>query len=414
MDTFLYSTEITDVIVEGTAQSTTVNVTSVGIGEIDYENEEFPNTIWYTKGIDNILLASVIFLPICITGLVGNLWVLYVLKINQHLRTPSNLIVGNMAVADLLSTIIYPCFIFLYDYFQNYQLGSVGCKGEGSAECTILLASVISMTAITYDRLTAIVLPTDVKMDKFKAKILICCTWVVALLLSAPLTIFRDYRERIWKNFDEKYCVEQSVVVNIYWYVIITALVWLPLTIQIMCYSAIFIKLNKYEKVIVKSLNRQHLGYKRSAAKMMFIVILTFMACRLPFTAFIIYRHQMLKHNNASSQADVKNMTKGLYHSLWFSSKYLLIVNAALNPLIYSVTNLSFRNAFKKSRLSRLIFKETRQQNNVKPIYQKQKRLKSSEDTKHMNICFIFKKDLIKSTQERDTSTKVVAINNII
>lgn len=92
------------------------------------------------------------FLPICIIGLIGkwmfkhclsysfwtvsgNSWVIYVVKINKHLRTPTNLIVGNMAVADMLSTIIYPCFIVVYDYFQNYQLGVVGCKGEGPLEC---------------------------------------------------------------------------------------------------------------------------------------------------------------------------------------------------------------------------------------------------------------------------------------
>lgn len=38
--------------------------------------------------------------------------------------------------------------------------------------------------------------------------------------------------------------MEDAVVVNIYWYVIITALVWLPLTIQIICYSAIFVKVH--------------------------------------------------------------------------------------------------------------------------------------------------------------------------
>lgn len=69
----------------------------------------------------------------------------------------------------------------------------------------------------------------------------------------------------------------------------------------------IVFQLNKYEKIIVKSLNRQHLGYKRSAARMMFIVILTFMLCRLPFTAFIIYRHYMLKSSSATSKANVEN-----------------------------------------------------------------------------------------------------------
>ncbi|CAG9763401.1 unnamed protein product [Ceutorhynchus assimilis] len=362
--------------------------------QIDYESQDFPNDIWYNKGTHDLITRLAAFLPVCLIGLIGNLWVIYVLKSNRHLRTPTNLIVGNMAVADMLSTVIHPCFIFVYDYFQVYQLGSVGCKGEGPLECSILLASVISMSAITYDRLTAIVLPIDTKIDKCKAKIIICCTWLIGILLAMPLAIFRNYKERKWKNFDEKFCTEETIVVNIYWYVIITALVWLPLSIQIICYSAIFIKLNKYEKIIVKTFSHHQLGYKRNAAKMMFIVILTFMFCRLPFTAFIIYRHQQLNTSTSNSDNDVTNMINGLYHSLWFSSKYLLIVNAAANPLIYSVTNVSFRNAFKKTKLCRWIFPET------KP--------KTPKPTKQKKIFFIFKKT--NANNCHDASTKIVEI----
>ncbi|KAL1494182.1 hypothetical protein ABEB36_009821 [Hypothenemus hampei] len=346
--------------------------------------------------------------------ILGNTWVLYMLKINKHIRTPTNLIVGNMAIADMLSLIIYPSFIFVYDYFQNYQLGEVGCKGEGILECTILLASVISMSAITYDRLTAIVLPTDVRFSKLKAKIIICSTWIIGCLISLPLAVFREYRERKWKNFAEKYCTEEAIIINIYWYVIITALVWLPLTIQIICYGTIFIKLNKYEKRIVKTLNRRHLGYKKSVARMMFIVMLTFMICRLPFTAFIIYRHQLLKSSSTTTKSNVTNMIQGLYHYLWFSSKYLLIVNAAINPVIYSMSNVSFRNAFKKTRLGQLLCKDQKKLG-VKTLQPKQKHVfKTSGDVVHQKtVFFIFKKDLAKSTQGRDTSTKVVAIHQI-
>uniref|UniRef100_A0AAR5PMD9 G-protein coupled receptors family 1 profile domain-containing protein n=2 Tax=Dendroctonus ponderosae TaxID=77166 RepID=A0AAR5PMD9_DENPD len=381
------------------------------IHAFDYESQDFPNTIWFNKGTHDILINVAMFLPVCILGLAGNFWVIYVLKSNKHIRTPTNLIVGNMAIADMLSTIVYPCFIFVYDYFQNYQLGAVGCKGEGPLECTILLASVISMSAVTYDRLTAIVLPSETRIDKMKSKIVICSTWIIALILSAPLAIFREYRERKWKNFDERYCTEQVIVTNIYWYVIITALVWLPLTIQIICYTTIFFKLNKYEKIIVKSFNHHHLGYKKSAAKMMFIVIVTFMICRLPFTAFIIYRHQMLK-SSSTKTADVANIINGLYHSLWFSSKYLLIVNAAVNPLIYSVTNISFRNAFKKTKLCQCLFAVSRK-SDIKPTNPKQKRILTTHRCakKRANIFLIFKKDVAKSTQG-DTSTKIVATNN--
>lgn len=76
--------------------------------------------------------------------------------------------------------------------------------GPGDSEIllvgTILLASVISMSAVTYDRLTAIVLPTETRIDKMKSKIVICSTWIIALILSAPLAIFREYRVNYYKK----------------------------------------------------------------------------------------------------------------------------------------------------------------------------------------------------------------------
>lgn len=51
-------------------------------------------------------------------------------------------------------------------------------------------------------------------------------------------------QERQWLNFLEKYCTENLVVINIYWYVIITVMVWIPLIIQILCYISIFLKVS--------------------------------------------------------------------------------------------------------------------------------------------------------------------------
>lgn len=42
----------------------------------------------------------------------------------------------------------------------------------------------------------------------------------------------------------------------------------------------------------------------------------------------------------------------------WFASKYLIFVNAAVNPIIYGITNEKLRRAFRNSKLSRLFFRE--------------------------------------------------------
>lgn len=163
------------------------------------------------------------------------------------------------------------------------------------------------MTAITYDRLTAIVLPQETRLNRKGAKIVIMITWILGILVSTPLVIYRTYKERQWMDFLEKYCTENAVAINIFWYIIISIIVWIPLTIQLICYISIFVKLDKYERILVKKFpNRPQVGYKKRAAKMIFIVMLVFMLCRLPFTAYIIYRHQLIKNNQlgSSNQGD--------------------------------------------------------------------------------------------------------------
>lgn len=104
-----------------------------------------------------------------------------------------------MAAADLLSVLIHPWIFLVYDFFQNYQLGQFGCKAEGAIECSILLTSVITLSAISYDRLTAILLPKESRLTKNRAKVVIVVTWVSGLLISTPLFFYRTYKVRFYQ-----------------------------------------------------------------------------------------------------------------------------------------------------------------------------------------------------------------------
>ncbi|XP_072381272.1 melanopsin-like isoform X2 [Diabrotica undecimpunctata] len=215
------------------------------LDNLDVSHMPFINTIWTCKNCTEVVLKTSAVLPVVAFGIFGNIMVIYILWKNLNLRTATNLLIGNMAVADLLSLLIHPWVMLTLDLFQNYQLGIIGCKGEGPAECSLLIASVVSMSAVTYDRLTAIVLPRETRITKKGAKTLIALMWIFGLLLSLPMVFNRTYKERKWLNFLEKYCTENLMVSNMYWYVIVAILVWLPMTIQLICYISIFIKLNQ-------------------------------------------------------------------------------------------------------------------------------------------------------------------------
>lgn len=55
---------------------------------------------------------------------------------------------------------------------------------------------------------------------------------------------FNLQKVRYWKNFTEMYCKENTTILPKYWYVLITVMVWLPLAIMLICYSAIFYKVH--------------------------------------------------------------------------------------------------------------------------------------------------------------------------
>jgi len=139
----------------------------------------------------------------------------------------------------------------LNDFYQNYQLGYVGCKMEGFLVVVFLITAVLNLSVVSYDRLTAIVLPMETRLTVRGVQIVVVCTWILGILFASPLALYRAYRVRIWKNFTERYCKENTSILPKYWYVLITILVWLPLGIMLICYIAIFYKVSEDSSLIL-------------------------------------------------------------------------------------------------------------------------------------------------------------------
>lgn len=144
---------------------------------------------------------------------------------------------------------------------------------------TFLITAVLNLCAVSYDRLTAIVLPRESRITIRGAKIVMTLTWLAGLALAFPLPIYRNYKvirrfrsaflllarirslsfsllalsggragsgtgaqERQWRNFLETFCAENTTILRIYWHAVLIALVVVPMTVMITCYSAIFWK----------------------------------------------------------------------------------------------------------------------------------------------------------------------------
>lgn len=110
---------------------------------MDMSSHNFPGDKWIVLSTEEIVVKTSLLLPVVLIGLLANVSLLYVVWKYKQLRTPTNMIIANMATVDTLSLSIYPWTFLLVDFFQNYQLGEFGCRVEGWIECKISITKKI-------------------------------------------------------------------------------------------------------------------------------------------------------------------------------------------------------------------------------------------------------------------------------
>lgn len=316
---------------------------------MDFSCFDFPGDIWEILPWNEILFRTFILLPIGVFGIIGNCLLLHVIHSQRNLRSPTNFLIFNMAVADLIVLLLCPGLFVFHEIFQSYSLGEIGCRAEGTLEVSLLITSVITLCFISYDRLTAIAFPMESRLNYKTTKIVIAGSWIGGFLIASPLAIFRDYKERQWRNFLEAFCIENMQVLPLYWHILVIALVWLPMAVLVFCYSTIFWKLDQYEKLRKKRDNPLQISYKRKFALTLFIVVVSFVLLRLPFTTLVFIRYNMLQHTEM-------NQVEGSFQVLWYISHYLIFLDCALTPVIYGVTNENFRRAFRQTKFYKILF----------------------------------------------------------
>jgi len=146
--------------------------------QFNYSCFDYPKDIWTLVPVQEILIKTSIVMPVALFGVIGNCLLLHVILGNRAFCTPTNMLISNMAVADLLVLVVCPGLFLFHEFFQSYRLGPLGCKLEGMFEVSLLVTSVITLCFISYDRLTAIAFPFRKRLTYRSAKIVIAASWL--------------------------------------------------------------------------------------------------------------------------------------------------------------------------------------------------------------------------------------------
>ncbi|KAK4029538.1 hypothetical protein OUZ56_022519 [Daphnia magna] len=159
---------------------------------MDEDEELSDGYVAYSERLETYIVP-VVFGIIFLVGVIGNGSLIYVLCRHKSMRSVPNTFIFNLAVGDLLILICTVPFTSTIYTFDSWPYGEFVCKASEFAKDTSVGVSVFTLTALSFDRYTAIVRPVQSFVSGPRSKLVIVCLaviWLTSLVLALPAVFF--------------------------------------------------------------------------------------------------------------------------------------------------------------------------------------------------------------------------------
>ncbi|XP_036121513.1 melanopsin [Molossus molossus] len=287
-------------------------------------------------------LGTVILL-VGLTGMLGNLTVIYTFCRSRGLRTPANMFIINLAISDFLMTFTQAPVVFASSLYKRWLFGEAGCEFYAFCGALFGITSMITLTAIALDRYLVITRPLTAigVVSKRRAALVLLGVWLYALAWSLPPFFgWSAYvPEGLLTSCSWDY-MSFTPSVRAYTMLLFCFVFFLPLLVIIYCYVFIFRAIRETGQALQtfgagegrSGLPRQQrLQTEWKMAKIVLLVILLFVLSWAPYStvalmAFAGYAHVLTPYMNSVPAVIAK-------------------ASAIHNPIIYAITHPKYRMA---------------------------------------------------------------------
>ena len=284
---------------------------------------------------------------VMIISFVGNILIICVTRRTRNLRKLAYSFVVNMAIADLLTTIInmpesLTVEIRNTDEWLPGDVGVVLCKLLPFCQQVCAFCSVLSLLAIALDRYFAICLPLKRIMSQRLSKVIIFFTWLIPIISSAPMFVANNVVEddgailcvEEWPApFDtDKASTDYTIILFVLFYLF-------PLIIISSLYSCVVFRIwrRKAPGNRSKMTNQVYSRSRQKALKMFITIVVCFALCWLPYhVAFFL-----MSYNKTFTRC-------GVPEDIYFISSFFTHAISAVNPCIYMIFNKDYRIGSKR------------------------------------------------------------------
>lgn len=136
------------------------------------------------------IVVPVFFTIVCLIGFLGNNLVILVVTFNKQMRNTTNLLILNLAVADVLFIVCcVPFTATSYALPHNWPFGDVWCRMVQYLIYSLALVSIYTLVLMSLDRFLAVVyaLESMTWRTEENCKIAIAVTWIICAFFCIPL-----------------------------------------------------------------------------------------------------------------------------------------------------------------------------------------------------------------------------------
>ncbi|ESN94039.1 hypothetical protein HELRODRAFT_87810, partial [Helobdella robusta] len=287
------------------------------------------------------IVVPVLFGVITITGLVGNLLVIFVIVSKKQMRTVTNLLLLNLAVSDLFFVPLLTAYN--YWHYVEWIIGEEACQFMHFIFNVTAYVTVFTLVLISIVRYMVVVRNTTTGHLRTKPRILmaIACVWIMSFALSLPVphkqthihthTAHMHLQKHIHTNTHRHKHTHTGTNIHTHAHSYV-----LPLFTISLLYVSIIHHIYRKRMSVCTVQGRPRIRSELKTRQMLVTVLFAFFTFLLP-----IHIQMLLHYYDALPQND-------LYQILSIFFNCLAYTNSVINPFIYNHSSKDFRDAFRE------------------------------------------------------------------
>ncbi|XP_014487522.1 PREDICTED: neuropeptides capa receptor-like [Dinoponera quadriceps] len=321
-----------------------------------------------------VIPLTIVYAAVFVTGIFGNVATCTVIVRNASMQTATNYYLFSLAISDLTLLILgLPNELSVFWQQYPWELGAGLCKIRAYVSEMSSYVSVLTIVAFSMERYLAICHPLSVySMSGLKRPArFIFAAWSIAIVSAIPFAIYTKVNLVEYPPGSGNYSADSAICAMLlpdmpdFPLYELSCIVFflIPMLVILIVYTRMGIRIRSSTKDALGPIQGcvhgeyRQMQSRKSVIRMLSAVVIMFFICWAPFHAQrLLYVH-----------AQESDYYPDLNECLYILSGCLYYFSTTVNPILYNVMSMKYRQAFKQTICCRTKRKASRTSTSKEP-----------------------------------------------